>query len=162
MKKGLVLFALAALLVGALVVLSAAGKKESMTDKEVWSKVVGEWTNTTYPGSMNSGVQKVVIRADFVVEDWLTVTSVKPEGWSKVKLKKWWTDMQGYTYCQFHDEHVDPIWSKIYPNSNGLMRVDKTGKVLEFTYLVPAAENKKYPEKIIPGPASSYFVYYRK
>ncbi len=159
MKKGLVLFALAALLVGALVVLSAAGKKESMTDKEVWSKVVGEWTNTTYRGSMNSGVQKVVIRADFVVEDWLTVTSVEPEGWSKVKLKKWWTDRQGYIYCQFHDEHVDPIWSKVYPNSNGLIRLDKTGKIIEFTYLVPADENEKYPEEV--GLGTSHFVYYK-
>ena len=157
MKRGLVPFALAALTVGALVVLSAAGKKESMTDKEVWSKVVGEWTNTTYQGSMSSGVQKVVIRADFVVEDWLKVTSTKPEGWSKATLKKWWIDAEGYTYYQFHDSHIDPVWSQVYPHTNTLMKVDKAGKILEFTYFVGFTENQSYPEVSAPT-----FVYYRK
>jgi hypothetical protein len=157
MKRGLVLFALAALIVGGLVVLSAAGKEGSTTDEEAWSKIVGEWTNTSYAGSMYSGVQKVVIRADFVVEDWLKVTSTKPEGWSTATLKKWWIDAQGYTYYQFHDSHVDPVWSQVYPHTNTLIRVDKAGKVLEFTYFAGRAENEEYPEVSAPS-----FVYYRK
>ena len=164
MKKGWSALVLAGLVVSALVFLSAAGQKE-LSDKEAWSRFVGEWVNTDYQSEFLP--HKEIFRPDYSVEEWFTPASTHANNVWTVELKKRWTDGAGRTYCQLDYACSGGAWGS--DHGVGLLRVDKAGKVLELNLLSEILEDFDYPETInteFSGKSKpmrgQYGIYYRK
>jgi hypothetical protein len=133
--------------------------QRSVPTEEAWARLVGTWVNTDYSGAQPY-VQQLVIRPDFVGEDWDTPTDTAPDGVWAVTPKNAWTDWRGDTYCQFSFRYTEQ-----YPGHGvGLIRVDRAGKLLELNSRA-GSENQPCPEEIDPEIVSTlawYFIYHRK
>jgi hypothetical protein len=94
----------------------------------------------------------LVVKPDFIGEDWLYPTDAKPDGIWRVKPKKVWTDREGNTYLQFFSSYTEPITASGVPTGTAsvLMRMDRKGEILEFTANY-GPEEGDYPEKIDPN-----------
>jgi beta-lactamase regulating signal transducer with metallopeptidase domain len=159
MKKGLAVFVLAALVVCALVFLSAAGQKE-LSGEEVWSRFVGVWVNPEYHDEIFPNKQ--IYRPDHAVEEYVKPTSAQPDNMYQFELKKRWTDQAGSTYCQVSYKTMKGMWGD--DSGVGLLRVDKAGKVLEANIISTSINpDYDYPESFdFEHMFGSYFIYYRK
>jgi beta-lactamase regulating signal transducer with metallopeptidase domain len=164
MKKGLFVFALAAFALCVLVLLSGSAGRKPLSNEEAYKRFVGRWVNTDYPGTRERA-QVTVIRPDYVGEDWLFPDSTSPAGAWDIKVKKTWTDEEGYTYCQYFFQYTKGAFFF----GVGLMRVDEDLKVWEVN-VMSNRETGPYPEKIdptanslIPGVSwAYYYIYYRE
>ena len=147
MRRFLIAFAVCGLL------LSGCARK--ISDEQAYERFVGTWVNTDYPGTLERS-QVTVIRPDYVGEDWLFPDSSSPEGQWEIKVQTTWVDKKGSTYCQFFLRYIKGSSTHV----NALMRVDKAGKLWEFTS-VHTSGTDFYPEVIDPQ-LQRYWVYYRK
>jgi beta-lactamase regulating signal transducer with metallopeptidase domain len=155
--RGWTVFAAAALLVCALVILGGAGTQKSLSDEEIWGRLAGTWVNETYAGFSES--QKVVIKPGFLAEDWEFARNAERTAEWKVSVKKSWTDWKGDLYCQYFWRYTEK-----YPwTGMGLIRVNRTGKVLELLSR-KGPENGEYPTVIDRSARSCekdwYCIYY--
>ena len=166
MKKGVLVFVAASVIVAGLIVLGAAASREKLTDEAAWARFVGTWVNVEYAGPQPY-VQMLVVKPGFIGEDWLYPTDAKPDGTWRVKPKKVWTDREGNTYLQFFNSYTEPLTASGVATGTGrvLIRMDRKGQALEFTANY-GPENGIYPEKIDPNAKieyfASYFIYHRK
>jgi len=168
MKRGIVLLACALLAASALITLSGAAGIKTISAEEAYAKFVGEWVNMEYVGIIYYP-QKLVIKPDYVEEDWSNSTDPQPSALCDIKLKKAWTDRKGNTYCQFFAVYT--VWGGMIEeqlvgeNFVALMRVDESGKTLEINRRF-GKEGGSYFEKIDPNlkPLGGgwYWIYHRK
>ena len=148
------------------VLLGAAASREKLTAESAWASFVGSWVNMEYAGAQLY-VQMLVVKPGFTGEDWVHPTDPKPDGTWLVKPKKVWTDREGNTCLQFFNRYSEPLTASGVQTGTArvLVRMDKTGKVLEFTGDF-GAEEGAYPDKIDPGAKielmSIYYLYHRK
>jgi len=108
---------------------------------------VGDWENT----QTSQAFWKIVVRSDRVMEQWVRKNA--PSRAAALDVKKIWVDSEAATCCQFLAE--DECFGKVI----GLMRVDGTGKVLEYNYKKDRP-NQAWPEKIDSrSPSGDWTVY---
>ena len=166
MKKGVLVFVAASVIVASLIVLGAAASREKLTAESAWARFVGSWVNMEYAGAQPY-VQMLVVKPAFTGEDWVHPTDLKPDGTWSGKPKKVWTDREGNTFLQFFNSYTEPITASGVPTGTArvLIRMDRKGEVLEFIGTI-GAEEGVYPEKIDPDAKieyfSVYYIYHRK
>ena len=168
MKRGTVLLTCTLLVACALIALSGAAGRKTISNEEAYAKFVGEWVNMEYVGVYDHP-QKLVIKPDYVEEDWSNSTDPQPSALCDIKLKKAWTDRKGNTYCQFYAAYTIgggiPKKDLVGENYVALMRVDESGKILEINRRY-GKEGSEYFEKIDPNlkplEGGWYWIYHRK
>jgi beta-lactamase regulating signal transducer with metallopeptidase domain len=166
MKKNVLVFVAAVVIVAGLIVLSAAASREKLTAEAAWAKLVGTWVNMEYAGAQPYA-QMLVLKPGFTGEDWLHPTDPNPDGTWRVKPKKVWTDREGNTFLQFFSSYTEPKTPCGIPTGTGrmLIRMDRNGQTLELTATF-GQEEGAYPVKIDPNAKieyfSVYFIYHRE
>jgi hypothetical protein len=144
--------------------MSGAAGKKAIPNEEAWQKFVGEWVNTESWGACFENPQKIVIKPEFMGENWILSTQSSPTVEWQVEVKKCWTDGKGNTYCQFLQRLINTPW-KYGVTGICLMRVDKADSVLEMIWK-DGEVYSEYPEKIDPKvkriSEGDYFIYYSK
>ncbi len=131
MKKVLAVIVTVAVLAAVVFLTGCAGTPKTIPDEEAWSRFVGEWTNPdhTTEGGMYPILQ--IYKADLLGEWYYYSADAKPNAVYKFKLRKSWVDAKGYVYCQVHFQFAEAGAYSSSGECAGLMRIDKSGKVLE-------------------------------
>jgi hypothetical protein len=139
MKKVLAAFVIA---VAAIVFFLAgcAGTPKAIPDEEAWSRFVGEWMcpDTATVGNLYPALQ--VYEADLLGKWYYFSGATAPNLVLRFKPRKSWVDSEGYVYCQVHFQKTEiGAYSSAFECA-GLMRIDKTGKVLEINAISGVSE----------------------
>ena len=186
MKKVLAAIVMVAIVAAVVFLAGCAGAPKIIPNEEAWGGFVGEWISpdTATAGYLYPALQ--VYQADLIGKWYYLSSATAPNLVLRFKPRKSWVDEQGCVYCQVHFQKTEiGAYSSAFECA-GLMRIDKTGKVLEINAISGVSEQGSMadwaykqleqtdPELAKKLPASTgsssqsggwlgiYWIYYRK